>query len=218
MAPSPALATVAMVVRAVSAANMPDACARPSCETAEDIEAALKDAREFTFVYCIREVGEDWWSRGQLVIDNVDSWLQARDFFWLEVRDYEVKLAAVLQGDIAMVDQAQYGHEPSFDAGLRARYEASTKSLRHFTVFSVWHNHSADFVPTVDRVEAVDWLHAEMLCRRGRHEGIHLICGVAELYVPVLDTAIFAEFATPTGEPTPEPEPPKRRRWFRRTR
>jgi hypothetical protein len=140
---------------------------------------------------------------------------QANDFFWADmasqgIAECDLKLAAILLGDVGMVDEAQYGDEPGFDPDALARYARDPRDLQHFTVLSVWlTDDKPDFVRTVDAVEAVDWQHAELLARKHRQSGEFLIAGVTELWVNTLKVDPDEIYATRTGEPLAAPVPPE---------
>lgn len=198
-----------------------DACPNRPAQSAEDIEAEMEDDVQYTFVYVVLYNGQ--WLRNTQVLKSFVGWQLARDEFWLdrgkEGPVNEALLAAVLQGNIAMIDEPSLGNEPGFDPVLLARYAADPRERRHYTVFAVWLHNSPDFVPTVVYVEAVNPEHAELIVREHRQGGTLYICGVADLWVQPLDSAVFNEYATQTGEATVAPhEPPARRRWWHRGR
>jgi hypothetical protein len=188
-------------------------------QTAGEIERALDESDDFTCVSVVFD-GQRW-VRSKVVMPDMPSWVMAEDLFWVQMQEAGfdatcVKLAAVIQENVAMVDEMQYGDEPGFDPDELDRYAHDPRPLRWYTVFAVWRCNSPDFVRTVLPVQAINACHAQLIVREHRQEGEFYVCGVADLRVPTLDNDVFGRYATPGGEPaTPireEPEP--RRRWW----
>lgn len=185
--------------------------------TPAEMLAAAYAADDFTLLFCWRD-DDGRWRRdaAQYTELGIADPQVAIDQFWSDRDPEHVLLSCILQGEVATVDEPMFADEPDPEqyAELLAGYEASDQPRTRFTVFAAWDSDGTGHRRYSHHEDAIDPLHAELLTRARTTSGEFLVCGVVELWVPVLDLPEFDEYATPDGKP---PLPTTRRgprRWW----
>lgn len=186
--------------------------------TPEELAADADAADDFTFLFTWLDDDDRWVRDAKQYKDlGLTDPQVATDQFWSERDPQFVLLSCCLQGTVATVDEPMYADEPDVNdyAEELDEYDGSNRPRHHYTVFAVWNSDGTGYRRWSKFIEAVDPLHAELIARDQTRSGDFLVCGVVELYVPVVDLAEFDVYASPDGKPPAPREPePRRRRWF----
>jgi hypothetical protein len=187
--------------------------------SADDAARFAGEYDDHTYLYLRKnQLG---WVRDAKFIPNCFDLDTANVLFAGHVEGAEVRLCAVLRGQVATVDEFEFADQPDVEAEPYASRLVSLDRRdghRWFTVYGCWDTGDGPRRYS-KRVEAVDAEHAELLVRRDKTAGEFLIAAVVEDWVPVEDVGVTwatLDGSQPAVQPLPENDDPSlsRPRWL----